>query len=271
MANEIIIENSETRKSRMSGILWGMAKCGKTTFTRSLPGKKLYAMLDPDGDQSIPDDDDISIIRLYDQPDDVILRYCEDKLPALLAKNEGKFDSFIFDSTTTFYQVCMNEAIRKGVGASSGPKGFTPTLDAPGLSAYGSRGARTVNVVNKLLRATSQSGMHCWFTTHQDEAKTDDKGNFLYITMMLSGKTINSMGLQVSEIWHMRNHDGKWFIAIAPCRGKQPMGSRIFDVTGQPEFELKFKPELGSDQPHSLARWYQQWVDGGKNKLPLPK
>jgi len=268
-SGELEIEASGERKSRTAGLLWGLAKCGKTTFLTSLPGKKLFVMLDPDGDASLPDREDIHILRLYEHPDDLILRYLTDKLPSILRKNEEHFNSCIFDSLSTLGQICLNEAIRNNIGESK-KDGFKPTLDAPGLAAYGSRTARTVDIVNKALRATGSVGMHCWFTSHEDEPKTDNKGQMLGITMTLSGKAINGVGLNVSEIWHMSVNERRWRIMIAPGRGKAPMGSRIFDVTKDIEFYLKFKPELGCDQPHSLATWYNTWIENGRAKLEVP-
>jgi hypothetical protein len=261
-----ITESSE-RKSRMSGVIWGMAKCGKTTFLTSLPGKKLFVMLDPDGDMSIPNREDIFILRLYEQPDDVILRYLRDKLPAILRKNEGNFESVIVDSLSTLGLILLNEAIRTEVGGS---KSFKPTIDAPGLAAYGSRTNNLVDIVNKILRATGSVGAHCWFTSHEDEAKTDDKGNMLGISMTLSGKATNGIGLNVSEIWHLSSHDKKWRLMIAPGRGRSPMGSRIFNVTKVIEFQLKFDPDAGLDQSHSLAKWYNDWIENGRHKLEVP-
>lgn len=266
--NPIEATASSDRKSRTAGVIWGLPKCGKTTFMTSLPGKKLFVMLDPDGDQSIPDRDDVDIMRLYEQPDDVIMRWLEGKMPSFIQKNAGKYDSYVYDSLSTLYRVMLNEAIKNEVGGSNK---FTPSLDTPGLTAYGSRTNHMLNIANKNLRATAAVGAHCWFTSHEDEPKTNDKGEFLYITMNMSGKAINGLGLEVSEIWHMRLHDDKWWIMIKPARGKQPMGSRVFDMTAGPEFRLKFIPDLGPDQPHSIATWYQEWLDGGKRKLPLPK
>jgi hypothetical protein len=264
---ELTIEKSSERKSRMSGVLWGKAKCGKSTFLTSLPGKKLFVMIDPDGDQSLPDREDIFILNMYEHDDATIMRFLRDKLPTMLRKNEDGFSSVVIDSLSTLATIALNEAIRTGVGESNK---FKPSLDAPGLTAYGSRTNNIIDIVNKNLRATASVGQHCWFTSHEDEPKTNDKGEFLYITMTQSGKAINGIGLNVSEIWHMTFHDKKWRIAVAPCRGKEPMGSRIFDVTGSPEFALKFDISKGADQPHSLSTWYDQWVKGGRQKLPLP-
>lgn len=267
---EITTTTSSERKSRTAGVIWGLPKCGKTTFLMSLPGNKLFVMLDPDGDNSLPDRDDIHIMRLYEHDDATIMRFLEDKMPTFIKQNADKYDSYIFDSTSTLYRILLNEAIRKKVGESK-KSNFEPTLDMPGLVAYGSRTNHLLNIINKNLRATSSVGAHCWFTSHEDEPKTNDRGETLYTTLNLSGKAISGMGLEVSEIWHMHLHDKKWFIQIKPCRGKQPMGSRIFDMTSESEFQLKFNPELGVDQNHSIATWYHQWLSNGKRKLPLPK
>ena len=265
---EIAATPSSERKTRTAGVIWGLPKVGKTTLLTSLPGNKLFCMLDPDGDQSIPDRDDIHIMRLYEYSDADCMAFLENKMPTFIKNNAGKYDSYIFDSMSTLYRMALNDAIRKDVG---GGKNFSPSLDTPGLAAYGSRTNHILNIINKNLRATSSVGAHCWFTSHEDEPKTNDKGEFLYITMNMSGKAINGLGLEVSEIWYMRQHDGKWYICIKPMRGKQPMGSRMFDVTTLGEFQLKFKPELGCDQDHSIATWYQRWLESGKQKLPLPK
>lgn len=261
------IQSSSARKSRISGLIWGPAKCGKTTFLTSLPGKKLFVMVDPDGDASLPDRDDIFIMRVYEQPDDVVKRFLIEKLPTLLRKNEEGFDSVIVDSVSTFGQITLREAIREGIGAG---KSFKPTIEAPGMAAYGARTQNIVEMVNKVLRATGSVGMHCFFTGHEDEADRDDEGNFLGITLTLSGKAINGVGLNVSEIWHLRHDPGKWMLSISNCRSRQPMGSRIFVQDSSPEFQLKFKPEAGLDQPHSIATWFNQWVESGRNKLKIP-
>jgi len=268
MANEITIEPSAERRTRMTGVIWGRAKCGKTSFLTSLPGKKLFVMVDPDGDVSIPDRDDIDIMRLYEHDNGTVKRFLIDKLPTLLRKNEAGYDSVVIDSLSTFGQICLEEAIANGVGKGTN---FTPTLEAPGLAAYGARTQNIVKMVNVNLRATGSVGMNCFFTAHEDEADKDDKGNIIGITLTLSGKAINGIGLNVSEIWYMRVYSGKWYLAISPCRSREPMGSRIFDMTKEPEFELKFVPEKGTDQPYSIATWYDTWLKSGKKKLPIPK
>lgn len=261
------VVSSKERKNRTAGVIWGAAKCGKTTFLTTLPGKKLFLMVDPDGDMSLPDRDDIHIMRLYEYTDAEIIRWLKDKAGRFIRDNEQGFDSIILDSLTSVADSALAVAVANKVGAG---KDFTPTLEAPGLAGYGARKTYVLQIVNNLLRATGSVGAHCWFTAHQDEPSRDDKGNLLGISMTLSGKTVNGVGKDVSEIWFMRQHDSKWFVAISPCRSREPMGSRMFDVTGEPEFRLKFDPEKGMDQPHSLTTWFNTWVESGKQKLPLP-
>jgi len=237
----------------------------------SLPGRILYVMIDPDGDESLPElPERIKVIRLYTYSDAEIIRLLENKIPTHLIKNADTYDSCVIDSTTSIGRCALNDAIDKEVGASKS-ENFKPSLDAPGQAAYGSRTQHTINIINKVLRATASVGKHCWFTAHEDEMKTNSKGEPLYATLTMSGKAINGSGLNVSEIWHMRMKDKKWHISIAPCRNRRPMGSRMFDITGEPEFQLKFDPDLGPDQPHSIATWFNKYQDGGRKKLPLPK
>lgn len=256
---------------RSTGILWGLTKCGKTTFLMSLPGRILYIMIDPDGDEVLPElPERIKTIRLYTYSDAEIIRMLEKNIPAHLVKNADDYDSCVIDSTTSIGRCALNVAIEEGIGASK-REGFVPTLSAPGQAAYGARTQHIIEIVNKNLRATATVGKHCWFTAHEDEAKTSAAGDILHITMALSGKTINGAGLNVSEIWHMRLRDGEQWLSIAPCRKRKPMGTRMFGIMGDSEFQLKYDPELGPDQPHSIATWFQKYQDGGRKKLSLPK
>jgi hypothetical protein len=257
-------------KSRTTGILWGLTKVGKTTFLSSLPPPILYVMLDPDGEAVLPlNDDRIHIMALYEQEDATVVRFLKDKMPTFIKKNAGVYNSYVFDSATSLGRIILNLAIENEVGATSR---FTPTLDAPGLGAYGSRTNRLIDIVNVNLRATARVGAHCWFTAHEDEPKTNAKGELIYITMAQSGKTINGMGLNVSEIWFMHITDkGKRSICIAPAYSHKPMGSRMFDTSGKPDFELKFDPALLSDQPHSITTWHAAWEKGERKKLALPR
>lgn len=267
MSNEIVVQKKDEIVRRSTGLLWSMSGAGKTTFLSSLPAPILYVMLDPDGDSSIPDGTDFRLLDLSDQPDDVTVRYCKDKLPTLIERMDD-IASVAFDSLTILSNRALNYAIEQKVGA--GKQGFVPSIEEPGQTAYGARRQYITHTVSNVLRATAKRGYNCWFTTHQGDAELDNKGNIIRYTMMLGGKATNDAAIQISECWWLREHDGKRFIAVRNCRNREPMKSRMFDSRKASEFELKFNPELGFDQPHSIATWHKQWLDGGRKKLPLP-
>lgn len=271
MAEELTPVSTTERQSRTTGLLWGQIKVGKTTLLQSLPKPILFLMIDPDGDAVVPDHEGIEIMRIYEHDDATIIRYLTDKFGTQVRKWGNRYASYVLDSTTTLGRITLDQAIANNVGASNkGSDPFKPTIDAPGQAAYGSRTSRLIQISNNILRATGSVGAHCWFTAHEDEPKTNNKGDFLHITMAHSGKTINGIGSLVSEVWYLKLHDGKRFIDIAPCFGRKPMGSRMFDMSDA-EFQLNYYPELFEDQPHSIARWHAAWLEGGRKKLPLPK
>src|SRR5262245_54629896 len=53
MPRELIITEPEDKAARISMILWGESGVGKTTLAATLPGRKLFLMLDPDGETAI--------------------------------------------------------------------------------------------------------------------------------------------------------------------------------------------------------------------------
>lgn len=225
-------------------------------------------MIDPDGDASLPDSDDIDIMRLYEQDDDVIKRFVIDKLPTYI-KGHPEYSSVIIDSLSTYGQVALNDAVRSKVGAS---KDFTPSMEAPGLGAYGARKQYIIAAIRNNLKATASVGAHCFFTAHEGEPERNAKGDIVGdISLTLSDKTTNEAGLTVSELWHLRKKDKAWTLSISPCRGRSPMGSRLFIQNAEPEFEVKYDPNKPLTQPHSIATWIADWEAGGRKKLPIPK
>lgn len=265
--SEIIIEKPEDKIRRMAGLIWSMAGAGKTTFLSSAPQPILFFMLDPGGADSIPENCDHRIVDLSEQPDDVTVRYLKDKAATLISKQED-IKSVVVDSLTIYANRALNYAISQGVGESNK---FKPTIEAPGLGAYGARRQYITHAVSNILRATALKHMHCFFTTHQDDGERNDKGEVIKYSMMLGGKAVNDAALQMGEVWWLRENDGKRFIAVRNCRMREPMKTRMFNAKQSAEFELKFDPLLGSDQPHSLTTWYNQWIANGRKKLELPK
>ncbi len=260
------ITSSSDIKHRFAGVIWGDAKCGKTTWAASLPGKKLIVNFDPDGFTTLSNRDDFDVLDLSQLPPVDAIKQAK-KVGEHIIANPDDYQSVIVDSLTTLTEAAIYDAVQRQIGKS---KTFTPSIDAPGLSAWGARNT-TVNEVNaKILRATAQKGVHCFFIAHADDPEFDENGkNIVQHTIMLSAKIRNNVGLKVSEIYHMTLGTGnRRTVYLAPFGYKKPMGSRIFDASKLPKFELNYdynKPD--AEQSHSLSSIFAAWENGGKQKL----
>lgn len=269
MAAEITIKPKTELIPRLTGVLWGPPKAGKTTLLMSSPGKKLIVNVDPDGWNSVASRDDFSVIDLAQEDFQDVITFGKDKLGTAIAESDyGPGDTLIFDSISSYGQNALQMAVYRGIGKSNK---WSPTMEEPGLSAYGARTQYIVQTVRNILKATAKKGMHCWFTSHEDTPTTNAAGEFLYQTMFLSDNGINQIGLSLSEIWYTFDANSVRKLLIRPARGKQPMGSRLFRMDKEPEFVLKYDPREDNSQPHSIETWYNNWIEGGKKPLELPK
>lgn len=272
MAEELVVQKQGEIKSRLTGICWGPPKAGKTSLLMSSPGKKLLVNIDPDGYTSIMHRDDYSVLDVSNYTHEEIVGLVTKKVPSMIAKmiNEGELvpgDTVVVDSLSSFGDAALMLAIKNEVGKS--PQ-FKPSIETPGLSAYGARTQYILEAVRQILKATARGGLHCWFTAHMDTPTNDKAGNYLYQSMTLSDKATSSVGLSISEIWFLDSNDKKRTMAVRPVRGRKPMGSRMFTQSGDAEFTLKYDIDKPDTQPHSVATWWNKWLEGGKKKLELP-
>lgn len=263
------ITQSTDLKTRLTGVLWGDAKTGKTTWAMTLPGKKLLINFDPDGFQSVAHRDDFAVLDLSMLPAKDAINNAK-KAGAFILENADQFDSVIVDSLTTLADLALHDAVLRGVGKSPA---FTPTIDAPGLAGYGARNNNINDVTDRILRATAQTNMHCFFIAHSDDPTYDSKGeNILYQTIMLTGKVRNKVSLKTSEIYHLDIAPGnRRTVYVAPFGVKKPMGSRIFDTAKVSRFQLHYtidKPD--EEQPDTLAAIFAAWEKQGRKKLTAP-
>lgn len=254
------------RNVRHTGLVWADAKVGKSTWLMSLPGNKLIVNFDPDGFMSFAHREDVSVLDLAPLPPREAISQAE-KAASYIVENKDAFTSVVLDSATTLTSVALQDAVARKVGASAL---FTPTIDAPGLQGYGARNNNVNSVMDRLFRATAQANMHFFITAHSDDPEYDKKGeNILQQTVMLSAKIRNQAGLKVSEIWHMElASQGRRFVYLAPYGVKKPMGSRIFDTTRVPKFQLSYDIDKDdAEQPHALANIFAAWDQNGRRKL----
>lgn len=265
---------SNVQATRFAGLIWGMAGSGKTTLACTAPGRKLIVNLDPDGPTSVRYRSDVDVLDLSGLDTDSVLNQLKsDSNPLGLDKvlQDSTYQTVILDSATSLAQRALESAVKQGIGRSGK---FTPTMEFPGLSAYGGRNAIVLTCVKGILRVTGRNNKHCIIISHEDDPKVNDEGVVLYITLMLGGKLVNAFTVQLGEIWWLQADDktNSQRIAIKPCRSHKPMKTRMFKTDSLPEFPLEYDPEDWKTLPNNpIAYWWSLWEKGKGSKLELPR
>lgn len=261
---------------RIAALIWGDFGCGKTTFAATAPGKKLWLNVDPDGYAAIRHriGRDVILSDMVGLTNVEFFTQMQNENPLGLDRflqEHPEVETVVLDSATAVRDRAIHHAVAKGVGRSA-KSGFTPTIEEPGMSAYGGRNAIVLAIVSGLLRVTARHNRHCIILAHEAEPEKDDKGLILYITMNLGGQLYQGVGYRLSEIWYL-SQDGtkdKRRLAIRPTRLRRPMKTRMFRSDQESEFTLDYdanKPD--EEQRHTIAAWYDEWVSSGA-KLDVP-
>ena len=171
-------------------------------------------------------------------------------------------ETVVCDSVTALTDMALRTAVGMRLGMG---KGFVPSMEHPGMSAYGGRNAITLEVLTKLLRITAKHDVHLIMTAHEADPEKDKEGVVQYITIMLGGKLVNNVTWRLSEIWYLdQDGRGRQF-AVRPWLKHRPMKSRMFTGMGEPEFILQYdsnKPDKGQ---MTIASFYEKWVSGTRS------
>ena len=255
------ISNNTDRPKRLTGLFWGSAGTGKTTLACTAPGRKLLINFDPDGPASVTEFKDVDVVDFSDPSTAITERFKNNNNPMGLADVIDSYDTIIIDSLTNV----AHKALMAGITMTKGA-----TIERPSPGAYGVRNALTLQLVKNVLALTSKHNKHCIFIAHEDSPVTDDENNIVYITLSLGGKLPEQAALDFSEVWHVADmgvgRDRR--IAIRPSRKRKPMKTRMFQTTGDVEFDFVFDPD--TQKGMRLSDWFEEWVETGA-KLPLPK
>jgi len=272
----ITITQGISSLSRMAILIWGPSGVGKTTFAATAPGKKLWLSMGDNEHVSVAHRDDVLVA---DYSGIGHRQLCElgqsgDSfgLDSLLRSNED-IASVVLDSATAISYKALQQSVEKGIGRSTG---FQPTMEFPGISAYGGRNAITLEILTEVLKVTAKHNVHCIITAHEDDPTwiKDGKSEVIdYIGMSLGGKIVNNTAWRLSEIWFMGQEstsEKKRFIAFRSTRKRKPMKTRMFTDKGLPEFYLDYDADVPDKGQMTIASFYDKWVAGGGKKLQLP-
>jgi AAA domain len=263
------VSSGDAVSRRMTILLWGPAGDGKTTWAATAPGKKFWLSFGDNEHQSVLGRKDVEVMHLYKSSYEEILKHGRSENPFgldhILAEDTA-IETVVCDSVTALTDLALRQAVKMGLG---GGKGLVPSMEHPGIGAYGGRNAITLDVLQKLLRITAKHDVHLIITAHEADPEKDDQGIVQFITIMLGGKLVNNVTWRLSEIWYLSQDSKGRQLAVRPTRKHRPMKSRMFTGVGEPEFILAYdsnKPDKGQ---MTIASFYEKWVKG-ESKLSIP-
>jgi hypothetical protein len=261
---------------RIALLLWGPAACGKTSFAATAPGTKLWLSLGDQEHVSVSHRKDVVVANLSEVGYDELFKHAQSDDPfgldTILYEHE-EIQTVVLDSLTALAFRALQRAVAMGLGRSK-KDNFVPSIETPGLSAYGGRNAMVLATLTGLLRITAKYGVHLIVTAHEDDPERNADGTVLYFTIMLGGKLVNNNTHRLSEIWYMSQEEtakGRRRIAVRPTRLRKPMKTRMFSGKDAPEFELTYDADKPDKGQMTIASFFEKWTKGGGAKIPVPK
>ena len=241
-------------------LIWGDSGSGKTTLAATAPGKKLFVMLDPGGELSLTDRDDIGVLNLTTESPTKLITQFASADPYQIGKllvARPDIETVVIDSMTTLAYVALQNSVM--INKS--------TIERPGMHGYTYRNASVLRATVSLLKLCSEHKRNLILITHEGSADRNDEGSVLSVTMALSEGVANQVGLRFNECWHLSDTGTERRIAVRPCRLRKPMKTRLFGAD-KPEFVWHYNSDTQVGE--GIADWYHAWQSSGGKRLPLP-
>lgn len=274
LSGNVPVEDSEEIVKRVALLLWGAAGCGKTTWAATSPGKKLWLSLGDQEHASVSHRKDVVVADYSKMTYEELFKHCQNDNPFGLDQylaEDTETATIVLDSVTALAFRALQKSVSKGYGKGST---FTPTMEMPGLSAYGGRNAIVLEVLTGILRVAAKHGAHCIITAHEADPHLDQKTSTVkFVSMQLGGQLVNGTTRHLSEIWYMSQESGKdrRRIAVRPTRLRKPMKTRMFSGKGPPEFYLEYdpdKPDTAKGQM-TIMGFLEDW-EKANHKIDVP-
>ena len=256
-------------------LLWGPPGCGKTTLAASAPGDKLWLSFGESEHLSVSSRPDVFVMNLANTPYDEVFKHGLGSSPFGLDAElyeRKNIKTVVVDNLTVVQYLGLQKAVADGVGAS---RSFQPTMQSPGLGAYGGRNQNLIAIMKALLMVTGKHGCHIIFTAHEEDPVTRVDGTIEFITMSLGGKLINNVTSALSEIWNYRQETGgkrQRIITTRVSGNRRPMKTRMFSQMGESSFAVNYDPEqpINAQGQMSISSIWEQWLKSGMKRIPVP-
>lgn len=242
-------------------LLWGDSGSGKTTLAMTAPGMKLHVLLDPGGDLSMTERDDIAVLDLTTQSPSRLISQSALADPFGIGKllsARPDIKTVVVDSMTTLAYVALQNAVALNTKS---------TMERPGMHGYTYRNASILRATVGLMKVCVENSRNLILITHEGSADRDDEGRILSVTMALSEGTANQVGLRFNEVWWMQDTGTERRVAVRPCRMRKPMKTRMFNADKM-EFTWHYNPDTQVGE--GIADWYHAWQENGGKRIPLP-
>lgn len=254
------LKSATDKSTRFSMLLWGKAKCGKTTLAATAPGVKLWINFDPDGTDSLKGYSDVIIADYSAERPDVIIPKLKDESClglGVLLKEHPEIETIVLDSTTILTDRIQQYACKQK----------NLMQEEPGQRGYAVKNAYTKMCIDNVLRIGMEYGRNVIIIAHEGPADKDKDGNVLGYGIAISDSLESNLTAKPSEVWHIEDTGNGRRIAVRPCRQRSPMGTRMFDAI-EPEFMWRYDPV--SRKGEGLNDWFKRWQEKG-SKIPLPR
>lgn len=278
---KLIVKGSEVSSEdevsyRLSMFLWGPSGSGKTTLAATAPGNKLLLNFDPDGHTSLAGRNDVFVVDMASERPAIVGRLKKEQSEVTidgknvtikqLLENNPSIQTVIFDTLTTYAELCIADAVNQPVVRGKGESSIC--VEAPSQAGYAYKNSSLLQTVQSLLRITGSLKRNIIFIGHEGPPNRNKDGHIVSIPVLLSESIQSKVPLQISEVWAVADQDKKRTIAIRPCRFRSPMKTRMFISNGAPEFQWKYDPT--TNEGEGIASWYDRWKASGFAKIAVP-
>jgi len=193
-----------------------------------------------------------------------------------ILSDRSDIKTVVVDSATAIAYRALQKAVSDGLGKG---KMFNPTMEAPGIAAYGGRNAIVLETLTGFLRVTAKHSVNIVITAHEDDPtmRTELQGGRSvevvdFIGVQLGGKLVNNMTWRLSEIWNLREVNNKRMLTVRNYGQRRPMKTRMFTAKEVPQIELVYDPSVPDTNKGqmTITAWHEDWLNHGRRGLPIP-